>query len=196
MAEERALKERYTYGNYRMWDDGLRWELIDGEPFCMSPGPAMVHQSLAAKLLAKLVNHFDGKECQVFGAPFDVMLPYGGESEDEIDTVVQPDIMILCDKSKLQRNGIKGAPDVVIEILSPATARRDFNDKFWLYERAGVKEYIVADPYNHVIHAYRRDPSGQFSWKKIYGADDILEFGIFPELKIPLAPLLGDIREI
>lgn len=196
MAEEIALKERYTYGNYRMWDDDLRWELIDGEPFCMNPGPATVHQSLSMRLVIKLGSYFEGKECQVFDAPFDVMLPYGNEPENEIDTVVQPDIMILCDKSKLQRNGIKGAPDVVIEILSPATARRDFSDKLWLYERAGVKEYIVADPYNHVMHAYRRGSEGQFSWKKIYGADDVLEFGMFPELKIPLTPLWENILEL
>jgi len=191
-----AIKERYTYGNYRMWDDDLRWELIDGEPFCLSPGPATVHQSLSTRLVIKLGNYFEGGKCQVFSAPFDVMLPYGGEPEDEIDTVVQPDIIILCDKSKLQRNGIKGAPDVIIEILSPATARRDFGDKFRLYERVGVKEYVIADPHNRVMHTYRRDAAGLFSWRKIYGADDVLEFGISPDLKIPLNTLWGDIGEI
>ena len=108
MGEARVLEERYAYGDYKTWDDDLRWELIDGEAFCMSPGPGTVHQFLAAKLFAKLVNYFEGKECQVFDAPFDVMLPNADEPEDEIDTMVQPDIMIICDRSKIQHNGING----------------------------------------------------------------------------------------
>ena len=191
-----AREEYYTYGDYRTWDDDLRWELIGGEAFCMSPGPGTAHQSILMKLGAKLGNYFEGKGCQVFGAPFDVMLPNGDEPENKIDTVVQPDIMILCDKSKLQHNGIKGAPDVIFEILSPSTARRDQDDKFKLYERAGVKEYVIADPHNRVMYAYRRDTEGLFSWKKIYGADDVLEFEMFPDLKIPLSSVWGDIREL
>ena len=84
---------------------------------------------------------------------------------------------------------------MVFEILSPSTSQRDFDDKFRLYERAGVKEYVIADPQNRVVHAHRRDAEGRFSWKKISGADDILEFGIFPELKIPLGSVWGDIGE-
>ena len=143
MAEARELEERYTYGDYKSWDDDLRWELIDGDAFCMSPGPGEAHQSLLVALSSELRTYFKGKECRVYVAPFDVMLPDGNESEDEIDTVVQPDIMIVCDKSKIQHNGIKGAPDVVFEILSPSTAQRDLDDKFNLYERAGVKTTSV-----------------------------------------------------
>ena len=193
---ERTLEERYSYGDYRSWDDDLRWELIDGEAFCMSPGPGVVHQSLLVELAAELRAYFKGKECRVYAAPFDVMLPEGDEPEDEIDTVVQPDLMIVCDKSKIQRNGIKGAPDVVFEILSPSTARRDLDDKFRLYERAGVKEYVIVDPRNRVIHAHCRDDKGRFSFRKIYGADDVLEFGLFPELNIPLSSIWGDILEL
>ena len=192
----RAPEKCYTYGDYKLWDDNLRWELIDGEAFCMSSGPGTAHQFLAAKLFTKLGSYFEGNECQAFFAPFDVMFPKYDEPEDEIDTVVQPDIMILCDKSKLRHNGIKGAPDVVFEILSPSTAQRDLDDKFRLYERAGVKEYVIADPHNRVIHAHRRDAGGRFSWRKAYGADDVLEFGLFPELKIPLSSIWGDIREL
>ena len=193
---ERAPEEHYTYGDYRTWDDDLRWELIDGEAFCMSPGPGTAHQFLLLELAAELRAYFKGKECRVFAAPFDVMLPDGDEPEDEIDTVVQPDIMIICDKSKLQHNGIKGAPDVVFEILSPTTARRDLDDKFRLYERAGVKEYVIVDPRNSVLYAHRRDAEGRFSFRKVYAADDVLEFGMFPELKIPLSPIWEDIREL
>ena len=191
----RVTEEYYTYGDYKLWDDGLRWELIDGKAFCMSPGPGTAHQSLLVKLVAKLFNYFEGKECQVFAAPFDVMLPRGDEPEDEIDRVVQPDIMIVCDMSILQHNGIKGAPDVVFEILSPSTAQRDLDDKFHLYERVGVKEYIIADPQNRVVIAHRRDGEDKrFSLRKVYGTDDVLEFGMFPELKIPLNSVWDDIE--
>jgi len=202
----KILEKRYTYGDYRTWDDGLRWELIDGEAFCMSPGPGTAHQFLAAKLFTKLGSYFEGKECQAFFAPFDVMLPRGeepargqasaGRPEDEVDTVVQPDIMILCDMSKLQHNGIKGAPDVIIEILSPSTTQRDLDDKFRLYERVGVKEYVIVDPLNYVIFVHRRDAGGLYSFRKVCGADDVLEFGMFPELKIPLSPIWEDIRDL
>ena len=209
MGEARVLEEYYTYGDYKLWDDGLRWELIDGDAFCMSPGPGAVHQLLSGDLFLELRNYFKNGECQVFYAPFDVMLPRGNEpslredprqaradmQEDEIDTVVQPDIMILCDKSKLQHNGIKGAPDVIIEILSPSTTRRDFDDKFRLYERAGAKEYMIVDPLNRVVFAHRRDSGGLFSWRKVYAADDVLEFGMFQDLKIPLGPVWESIRD-
>ena len=199
MSEARVLEEYYTYGDYKLWDDDLRWELIDGKAFClssrsvgMSPGPGMAHQALAGNLFFSLKSYFNGKECQVFIAPFDVMLPKGGEGEDEIDTVVQPDIMILCDMSKLRPNGIKGAPDVAFEILSPTTALLDLADKFYLYERAGISEYVIADPHNRVVFTYRRDAEGRFSFRKVYGADDVLEFGMFPELKIPLNSVWAD----
>ena len=193
---ERIPEAHYTYGDYKSWNDDLRWELIDGEAFCMSPGPAEAHQSLLVALTSELRVCFRGKECRVYVAPFDVMLPKGDEPEDEIDTVVQPDIMIICDMSKIQHNGIKGAPDVVFEILSPSTARRDLDDKFHLYERAGVKEYVVVDTQNRVMTAHRRGAEGQFSFKKIYEADDVLEFGMFPELKIPLNLVWEDIQEL
>jgi Uma2 family endonuclease len=192
MSEERLLKERYTYGDYRSWHDELSWELIDGGAFCMSPGPGTAHQSLLTNLIVELGNYFKGKECRVFAAPFDVMLPKGEEAEDEIDTVVQPDIMILCDKSKLERVGIKGAPDVVFEILSPSTARRDLADKLYLYERAGVREYLIVDPDNRVVTAYRRGDKELFSKRAVYRASGTLEFETFPDLKIPLDAVFAD----
>jgi Uma2 family endonuclease len=195
MGEARKLEEYYTYGDYKSWNDDLRWELIGGEAFCMSPGPGAAHQLLVGNLFFGLKNYFQDKVCDVIVAPFDVILPDGDESEDKIDTVVQPDIIILCDKSKLRANGIKGAPDVVFEILSPSTARRDLDDKLQLYERAGVKEYVIADPHNRVIIACRRDLENRFSQRKIYGADDVLELETFPELKIPLTSIWGDMRE-
>ena len=190
-SEAKVLEERYTYGDYKLWDDGLRWELIDGEPFCMAPGPSLTHQILAANLFIRLGSYFEGKECRALFSPFDVMLPSGNEAEDEIDTVVQPDIMIVCDPSKLQPNGVKGAPDVVFEILSPSTVQRDLADKLHLYERAGVKEYMIVDPVNKIITAYRRGENGLFSRRAAYKAAGVLEFETFPDLKIELTPVFN-----
>jgi Uma2 family endonuclease len=186
------LKERCTYGDYRAWDDGLRWELISGEAFCMSPGPGGAHQTVSMALSVKLWNYFEGKECRVLTAPLDVMLPEGGEPEDEIDTVVQPDILVLCDKSKRRPNGIVGAPDVVFEILSPSTAERDLTEKLYLYERSGVKEYVIVDPDRRVVTVYRRGGEDHFSRRAICRADGVLEFETFPDLKIPLSSVFQE----
>ncbi|GHS99001.1 hypothetical protein AGMMS50276_21840 [Synergistales bacterium] len=187
-------KELYTYYDRETWDDNLRWELIDGEAFCMSPGPSEEHQALSGKLFFELYGYFRDKECRVYAAPFDVLLPGRDDSGksvgDEIDTVVQPDIVILCDSSKLRHSGIMGAPDVVFEILSPSTIGRDLNEKLYLYERSGVLEYLVVDPFRQTVTAWRRSADsrspGRFSRREIYEKNDTLEFETFEELKIPL----------
>jgi Uma2 family endonuclease len=187
------LKERYTYADYRAWDDGFRWELIDGEAFCMSPGPGRAHQTISMALSVRLGSYFEGKKCRVFAAPFDVLL--GDGPEDEIDTVVQPDILVVCDPSKLRAHGVVGAPDVVFEILSSSTAARDLADKLHLYERSGVKEYLIVAPDKRAVTAYRRENARDnvgFSQRAVYGESDTLEFETFPELKIPLKAVFRD----
>jgi len=134
--------ERYTYADYCTWDDSERWELIEGVPYAMSPAPSPVHQRLSSRLHRQLANFLDGKPCEVFHAPLDVRL----NADDEDDTVVQPDLVVVCDRSKIDEKGCKGAPDVVIEILSPSTARRDRMVKFQQYQQAGVREYWIVDP--------------------------------------------------
>ncbi|GHV33788.1 hypothetical protein FACS1894187_03050 [Synergistales bacterium] len=192
----------YTYGDYKTWDDGIRWELIDGKAYCMyppamksgilcmGPAPRVAHQTVLGNLFAELKIYFKDKKCRVFMSPFDVSLPKGDESEDEIDTVVQPDILILCDESKLRPSGIVGAPDVVFEILSPSTSARDMNEKLSLYERSGVKEYFIVDADEHLVTAYRRGGDGlYFSNSANYRDADTLEFRTFKELKIPLGAI-------
>jgi Uma2 family endonuclease len=185
------LEDRYTYADYRAWDDGLRWELIGGEAFCMSPGPGTEHQSVLGELFFNLKNYFQDGKCQVFPAPLDVLL--GDGPEDEIDTVVQPDILILCDKSKRRPHGIVGAPEVVFEILSPSTAARDLADKLYLYERSGVKEYLIVDPGRRVVTAYRRGGAVHFTRRAVYRASDVLEFETFPDLKISLGSVFREV---
>lgn len=134
--------QKYTYADYCTWDDSERWELIDGVPYAMSPSPSPKHQGISVDLTRQLSAFLKGKSCKLFTAPFDVRL----NASNEDDTVVQPDLLVICDRSKIDEKGCNGAPDLVIEILSPSTARRDRMIKFQQYQRAGVREYWIIDP--------------------------------------------------
>ena len=140
---------RYTYSDYCTWDDELRWELIDGVAYAMS-APNTVHQSISINILLKLGTYLEGTPCKVFHAPFDVRL----NSDESDDTVVQPDIIVVCDKSILDSAGCKGTPDMIIEILSRSTSKRDRTIKFDIYRKAGVREYWVVDPDTKTMAAH------------------------------------------
>jgi Uma2 family endonuclease len=145
----------YTYADYKTWPDEERWELIEGRAWAMSPAPSLGHQDILGKLYMSFGSFLKGKPCKVFLAPFDVLLPAGEEVDDEIETVVQPDLAVYCDKSRLTRAGAKGAPDIAAEILSPSTSRKDQREKFDLYQRHGVREYWVIDPLGAWLCVYR-----------------------------------------
>ena len=132
----------YTYADYCAWDDEQRYELIDGIVFAMAPGPTSAHQRTSVNLLLQLATYLKGKQCKVFHAPYDVRL----NADKEDNTVVQPDILVICDPSIIGVAGCKGAPDMVVEITSPSTARRDRTQKFDLYLKYGVREYWIVDP--------------------------------------------------
>ena len=139
--------QKWSYADYLTWNDGQRWELIEGVAYCMSPAPGVRHQKISAELLRQFANYLKGKSCQVFSAPFDVRLSERSTASDNyVDTVVQPDLLVICDKTKLDDRGCNGAPDLVIEILSPSTAAIDFKIKFDLYQRFGVLEYWIIHP--------------------------------------------------
>ncbi len=153
-----AKKEEklFTYADYLNWNDG-RWEIIEGVVYDMSPAPNTVHQEISTKLVASLFNYFKNKDCKVFAAPFDVRFSDMEKPANHKDynTVVQPDISVVCDKSKLDEKGCKGAPDLVIEILSPSTTVKDFNKKFHLYEKHGVQEYWIISPIEKNVIVYK-----------------------------------------
>lgn len=157
-----APKERFTYRHYRTWPDNERWELIEGQAWNMCAAPMRRHQRLSGRLYRWLGNFLEGKSCEAYAAPFDVLLPEGDEDEDDIDTVVQPDIVVYCDTSKLRDYGARGAPDLVVEILSPSTSRKDQKEKLDLYEKHGVREYWVLDPSGRWLCIYHRKPDGRF----------------------------------
>jgi Uma2 family endonuclease len=143
---------RFTYGQYKTWPEEERWELIDGHAWAMSPAPRRRHQKLSGRLFAKMHGFLEGQPCEVYEAPFDVLLP---EADDEVGTVVQPDIVVFCDRSRLTEAGARGAPDLVVEILSPSTSKKDQREKFELYQRHGVREYWIVDPAGEWLCVYR-----------------------------------------
>lgn len=169
MSATRPAEQPHTYGEIRTWGDDTRWELIEGQAYAMA-GPNRVHQNVLTRLLLQLVPHFDQYGCQVVPAPFDVRLPRGDEPDDHIETVVQPDIVVVCDPSKLDERGCRGAPDIVIEVLSPSTAGRDQVTKRAIYERHGVAQYWLVHPTDRVVTIYRRASDGAFATPDIFEA--------------------------
>ena len=172
------LGRRYTWDDYRSWDDDKRWEIISGEAFDMSAAPSVRHQDIAMALSIALGRFMAGRRCRVLAAPTDVKL-----SEEDI---VQPDLLVVCDSRRVQATHIEGAPTLVVEILSPATALHDHVRKFKLYERFGVEEYWIVTPYPPMIEVYRL-VEGRFSLAAGYEDRHTLRSPAFPELAIPLA---------
>jgi len=161
-------KQHYRYGDYRTWPDDARHELIDGEAYLMAPAPDLPHQDIAGEVFRQVANALIGKPCRAFIAPVDVRLPRANETDDEIDTVVQPDVFVVCEPGKLDRRGVRGAPDWILEVLSPSTASHDQIKKRLLYERHGVKEYWLLHPVDKVLTIYRLEQGG-------YGKPDLFE---------------------
>jgi len=187
-------QERFTYRQYRTWPDSERWELIEGHAWAMSPAPMTGHQKLSGRLFARIFNFLEGHPCEVFEAPFDVLLPViADEAEDAVDTVVQPDISVFCDRSKITKRGARGAPDWAIEILSPRTAKKDFETKYRLYERHGVREYWIVDPGNETIHVWMLEPEGRFGEEKLYEDGEAAPSAVLEGLVIDTEELFKDL---
>ena len=150
--------ERYTYKEYKSWPEGERWELIDGLAYAMSPAPTRSHQEFVVDLVGKLYAFLQGKPCRLLVSPIDVFLPASrDEAEDEVDTIVQPDVIVVCDHEKLIDKGVRGGPDFVVEILSPSTAMKDLSQKKTIYAKHEVREYWIVNPEDRAGMAYRLD---------------------------------------
>jgi len=147
-------KEHHYYGDYLTWPEDVRYELIDGDAYLMAPAPDLAHQEVAGEIYRQVSNILLGKPCRALIAPVDVRLPKLNEDDDRIDTVVQPDVLVVCDDSKLDRRGVRGAPDWIVEVLSPSTASHDQIKKRQLYERHGVREYWLIHPVDRVLTVY------------------------------------------
>jgi len=172
--------QKYTYADYLTWPEDERWELIDGTPYPVA-GPRRKHQQISMELSRQFANFFDDKPCEVYAAPFDVRL----NAEDADDTVVQPDLFVICDSFKLRDSiSCQGAPDFIIEITSPSTARMDRIQKYNKYLSAGVKEYWIIDTELDAIYLFVLK-NGEYVSKVVAETDQIAPF-LFPELVLDL----------
>lgn len=178
---------RYTYADYLNWPENERWELIKGMPYNMTPAPSTEHQRISRQLALQFASYLVDKTCEVFYSPFDIRLSQVYENDESIDTVVQPDLVIICDRNKLDEKGCKGAPDLVIEIISPATAKKDLHEKFFLYEQNGVKEYWLVFPLDRVIDVYTLSNVHNYERIGLYQYPDKIKVGIFTDFNIDLA---------
>jgi len=189
---ERSDNIKYSYKDYITWPSEERWEIIDGVPFNMSPAPTRKHQKISGELFTSIHNYLRGKTCEVYSAPFDVRLNINHESDDDITNIVQPDISVICDSSKLDDKGCNGSPDFIIEIVSPSTLKKDLKEKFYLYERAGVKEYWIVYPDEKTIVSYTLNENNKFGRPEVYSEEDNIKVGIFESLEINLNDIFSN----
>ena len=173
-----AVSFRNTFADCLTWEENDRVEIIDGEVFMMAP-PSSVHQEIAAELTRQFGNYLEGKQCKVYPAPFGVRLfEQDGETPEDVDTVVEPDLSVVCDRSKIDKHGCKGAPDLIIEILSPSSLRHDRFVKLGLYQRAGVREYWIVDPEYKSVQVFTQDKTSSLRIAEEYGREDVARVNV------------------
>ncbi|WP_424962399.1 Uma2 family endonuclease [Ekhidna sp.] len=182
----------YSYADYLKWSFEERVELIKGKLFNMSPAPRTSHQTISMNLSTEIKTFLKGKSCKVFAAPFDVRLPTKPDDPDnKILTVVQPDICVVCDTNKLDELGCKGAPDLVVEILSPSTAKKDLENKFELYEENGVKEYWVIYPGENIVEIFELKEGKYATRGKFVGSKTVTSI-VLPGFELSLEDLFEE----
>ncbi len=187
------LNKMYSYADYFKWKFEERVELLKGKIFEMS-GPNRVHQKLVLKLGSSLSFFLENSSCEVYIAPFDVRLPRKSKNDKDIITVVQPDVCVICDKSKLDDRGCIGAPDIVIEVLSPSNNKKDLKYKYQIYEEAGVKEYWVVFPHYRSLMIYTLT-NDKYVASPFLFSGDIAESAALPGFKLDLTGLFASIPE-
>ncbi|MFT6811315.1 MAG: Uma2 family endonuclease [Saprospiraceae bacterium] len=182
------LSKYYTYQDYLAWTFPERVELFLGKVFRMSPAPSITHQRISTNLVRNIANFLDSKPCSVFHAPCDVRLPVSLR-EGQSDTVLQPDILVVCDVAKLDEQGCNGAPDMVVEILSTGNSKREMKDKFDLYESSLVPEYWIVDPVHQDVTLYTLDAENKYIGSRPYLEGDSISSIILPELRLDVGEI-------
>lgn len=175
----------YTWNDYQTWPDGERWEIIAGTAYAMSfaSAPAISHDEATGRVFNFLADALAGKPSHPFIAPTDVRLADAN--------TVQPDILVVCDASKITPSHIEGAPDLIIEVLSPATATRDLREKKALYEKSGVREYIIVDPMEHCAIRFLLGADGSYDNGAVVAADEKLVIATLDDIEIPQWEVFG-----
>ncbi|GIO68114.1 Uma2 family endonuclease [Paenibacillus cookii] len=180
-------KKLHTYQDWLTWDGA--WELINGKAYNLSEAPTALHQFVVRELHFALRTHLQNQSCYVFVAPFDVFFSESN-SYDVPDHVTQPDLSVVCSKHQISKNGCHGAPTMIIEVLSPSTALKDFNEKFNLYQRYGVQEYWIVDPGNRTVHVNMLQ-DGLYQVRNLYTEQDDVWSNIFKDFQISLSKLFN-----
>lgn len=189
----------FTYADYKNWPDDERWEIIDGEAYEMSPAPGRTHQKMVGEIFSQLHNFLEDRPCEVYSGPFDIFLPATDESEDETSTIVQPDISIICDESKLSEKGCTGAPDIVIEVVSPYGRSRDQVKKLHTYEKNGVREYWIVHSIDKLMWRYARTsaaPGAEYGRPEIFENNGKPKSDILPGFELDLMKVFGPEPEV
>ena len=176
----------YTYADYLLWRFKEQVELLRGKLFKMSPAPREIHQRVLNEINFELMSFFRNKTCRVYPAPFDVRIPAKGTkrtTDNQIYTIVQPDLCVVCDLEKIDGRGCVGAPDLVVEILSPSNSRKDLKDKYEIYQEAGVPEYWIVDADDKAIYRYVLEGDTYIGLPPV-SEGDVFSSRKFPEMKI------------
>ena len=185
----------YSYADYLTWQLEESVELFKGNIMAMSPAPSVKHQTVITNLGGELYQYFHKKPCKLFYAPFDVKLYDRRKSllnNREVFSVVQPDLCVICDKDKLTEQGCDGAPDWIIEILSPGNSRKEVRLKYDLYEECGVAEYWLVFPYEQIVQQFVLDDSGKYQLRALYPGNETVAPHLFPDLQIDLNEVFAE----
>ena len=188
------LNKTYTYADYLKWSFDDTIELISGFIVQTAPAPGLTHQIISRKLTIKMGLFFENKNCQLFNAPFDVRLPLKKEKtkDIEITTVVQPDLCVVCDPQKLDPRGCIGAPDLIVEIVSPGNTKKELKQKFEVYQESGVKEYWLLLSAEKSVIVYTLNDEGVYIGSKPHTEEDMLSSYQFPEMQIDLSYVFAE----
>ncbi len=185
------LSKTYTYADYFKWDFVERVELINGKVFMLAT-PFTLHQQVSGNILFTLANHCYKKPFEVFAAPFDIRLSRNLKEDEDIKTVVQPDISVICNRDKIDERGCIGVPDIMIEIISPGSNKKELQDKYEIYEECGVQEYWIISPDYNIFFRYTLEENGKYIPSKLLTFGDEVTTPILPGFVLKLEEVFDD----
>ncbi|WP_353139272.1 Uma2 family endonuclease [Pseudopedobacter sp.] len=190
--EDLDLSLTYNYSNYLNWFFSDRVELLKGKIFKMSPAPSRLHQQVSGKIFVELSLYLRNKPCKVYAAPFDVRFPVNSKADKDIYTVLQPDICVICDLSKLDDKGCIGAPDIVVEILSPGNNKKELLNKYKIYEEFGVREYWVISSSEKTFLKYTLNDEGKYRPSRLFTLSEEITSDVLPGFRLNLDGVFED----
>lgn len=182
----------YSYANYLNWLFDDRVELINGKLFRMCPASSSLHQEISGNIFSVFHRYLKGKSCKVYYAPFDVRFPKDSKADKDIYTVLQPDISVICNPVKIDKRGCIGAPDLVIEILSPGNNKKELLNKYNVYEEYGVKEYWIISPEEKTLLKYTMDRQGKYQPSKLFTLSEKVNSVVLPGFELDLDDVFDD----